>query len=159
MKNILAAAAIATGLVGVLATSPSQAQQRVEAGLLSCNVAGGAGFIFGSTKRLACQFEAADGRVEQYAGTIRKFGIDIGATAESVIVWGVLAPTVDIPPDTLRGTYSGISAEATVGVGVGANALIGGNEESIVLQPVSVQAQAGLNVAAGITSIELVPVQ
>lgn len=142
---------------GALASAPATAQERVEAGVLRCDVAGGTGFIFGSTKELACTYESVSGGVEDYTGTIRKYGVDIGSTADSVIVWGVLAPTKDIPPDTLRGTYRGVSAEATVGVGVGANALIGGNEESIVLQPVSVQAQSGLNIAAGITSIELLP--
>ncbi len=155
-RSIFAAAAIAAGAVAAAPTvSHAQTQPRVEAGVLRCDVAGGTGFIFGSTKQLACTFKTGN-RVERYNGTIRKWGVDIGATADSVIVWGVLAPTKDIPPDTLRGSYTGVSAEATVGVGVGANALIGGNNESIVLQPVSVQAQSGLNIAAGITSIELV---
>ncbi|ESR26890.1 DUF992 domain-containing protein [Lutibaculum baratangense] len=153
-RSILAAIALASG---VLAAAPSQAQERVEAGVLRCDVAGGTGFIFGSTKQLNCIYESNTGLTQAYTGNIRKFGVDIGATADSVIVWGVLAPTTDVPPDTLRGTYDGISAEATAGVGIGANALIGGNSESIVLQPLSIQAQSGLNIAAGLTSIELVP--
>jgi hypothetical protein len=118
-------------------------------------VAGGTGFIVGSTKNLTCRFERAGGGVENYTGTIRKFGLDIGTTKETVIVWGVLGPATGVPPGALAGGYGGVSAEATVGVGVGANALIGGFEKAVVLQPLSVQAQEGLNIAAGISSLEL----
>ena len=151
-RKILAAAAITAV---ALATLPAKAQERVEVGTLNCQVAGGTGFVFGSSKALDCELRTVSGLTEQYVGEIKKFGIDIGSTSESVIVWGVLAPTRDIPPDMLRGVYRGVSAEATVGVGVGANALVGGNSESIVLQPVSVSAQSGLNIAAGVSSIEL----
>jgi hypothetical protein len=67
----------------------------------------------------------------------------------------VLAHTSSLPPRSLVGSYGGLSAEATVGVGVGANALIGGSDKSIVLQPLSVQAQQGLNIAAGVASLQL----
>ena len=67
----------------------------------------------------------------------------------------MLAPTANLPPRSLNGTYAGVSAEATVGVGVGANALVGGSVRSIVLQPLSVQAQEGLNIAAGVSSLQL----
>ena len=42
-----------------------------------------------------------------------------------------------------------------LGVGLGANVLIGGLDKSIALQPVSVEGSTGLNVAAGIGSISL----
>jgi hypothetical protein len=67
----------------------------------------------------------------------------------------VLAPSLDIPSGALAGNYGGVSAEATVGLGVGANALLGGSENSIALQPVSVQAQQGLNVAVGVSALSL----
>ena len=67
----------------------------------------------------------------------------------------MLAPSVTIPANALAGTYGGVSAEATVGLGVGANALIGGSENSIALQPVSVQAQQGVNVAVGVAALTL----
>ena len=142
---------------GLLSTAPVTAETRVEIGLLSCDIGGGVGLIIGSSKELACTFEPGGGRpAEHYVGAVRKLGIDIGITAKSVVKWGVFAPTVDAySPGALAGNYVGGSAEATVGVGLGANALIGGSGKTFVLQPLSVQGQAGLNVAAGLTSFEL----
>jgi hypothetical protein len=137
-----------------LAGSEAQAQARVEVGVLTCTVRGGTGFIIGSTKELRCHFNKP-GRDEYYRGTINKFGLDIGVTQQSAIAWAVFAPTANLPPRSLNGTYGGVSAEATVGVGVGANALVGGSNKSIILQPLSVSAQQGLNLAAGIASLQL----
>ena len=158
MASITSAAA-ALACAAVLACGlapPAAAQQtgRVEAGVLTCTVAGGAGFVFGSSKQLTCTLQAGQRR-EAYSGVINKFGIDIGITTTSVITWAVLAPTVDLRPGALAGTYGGISTEATVGVGLGANVLIGGSSRTIALQPLSVQAQQGLNLAIGIAGIEL----
>jgi hypothetical protein len=148
--SMIAAIACMTGL----AAAEAQAQARVEIGVLTCTVRGGTGFIVGSTKDLSCRFNRP-GRDEFYHGTISKFGIDIGTTKQSSIAWAVLAPTAQLPPGSLSGSYGGVSAEATVGLGVGANALIGGSSRNIILQPLSVQAQQGLNIAAGIAALQL----
>lgn len=141
----------------LLQAGPALAQaSRVEVGVLNCSVAGGTGFIVGSTKTLACTF-VRPGADERYSGTINKFGIDIGTTTKSVLSWAVLAPTAALKNGALAGSYGGISGEATIGVGVGANALIGGSNRTIVLQPLSVQAQEGLNVAAGVAELQLSP--
>lgn len=134
--------------------APAQAAH-VEAGVLNCTVHGGAGFIFGSSKDLDCTFEGLNGGKERYRGSITKFGLDIGFTGETVIIWTVFAPSADVPSGALAGNYGGVSAEATVGLGVGANALIGGSQDSIALQPLSVQGQQGLNVAVGISQLQL----
>jgi hypothetical protein len=136
------------------AGTQAKAQARVEVGVLTCTVRGGTGFIVGSTKELRCRFNRP-GRDEFYHGTISKFGLDVGATKQSAIAWAVLAPTAKLPPGSLNGNYGGVSAEATVGVGVGANALIGGSNKGIILQPLSVQAQQGLNIAAGVAALKL----
>ena len=98
---------------------------------------------------------AFSGGKDRYVGSIDKYGLDLGFTGSSYIVWTVLAPSTDIPSGALQGNYGGVSAEATVGLGVGANALLGGSENSIALQPVSVQAQQGLNVAVGVSALSL----
>ena len=147
-------AALAFGLAAATA-APVAAQERIEVGVLTCFVAGGTGFVFGSSKALDCSFRHVAGRLEAYTGEINKFGIDIGTTTRSTIVWAVLAPTRDIPPGALAGKYGGLSAEATAGVGLGASAMVGGFDNSIALQPFSVQAQEGLNFAAGIGGVEL----
>lgn len=151
-----AAAAVALTLVAASAV-PAAAQERAKVGVLECNVAGGTGFVFGSTKDLTCVYKSATNDVTQaYAGTINKYGIDIGKTDQSQIVWGVLAAGEKFDPNMLEGKYVGATAEATAGVGVGANALIGGFERSVTLNPLSVQTQTGINIAAGVADLTLV---
>jgi hypothetical protein len=135
-----------------------QAVERVELGVLECTVDGGTGFIFGSTKDLRCTFNPADDMraAEPYFGVISRFGIDIGSTSQGTIAWAVLAPTTDMwAPGALAGNYVGIGGEATAGVGLGANALLGGSNETFALQPLSVSTQVGLNFALGVSELEL----
>lgn len=147
----------ALGLASAFA-APASAQGGVNVGTLTCNVAGAWGFIFGSTRNLACTYSGAGG-VQYYRGQISKFGVDIGYTQGGVLVWTVFAPTAVLVPGSLAGTYAGGTASATVGVGLGANALIGGSGNTIALQPLSITAQRGLNVAAGIAAMTLYPVR
>jgi hypothetical protein len=91
-----------------------------------------------------------------YVGSISKFGLDIGATAGGRMEWAVYAPT-SRKVGALAGRYGGVSGEATVGVGAGVNVLVGGSNRTVSLQPVSIEGQAGLNVAGGVTELELRP--
>jgi Protein of unknown function (DUF992) len=127
----------------------------VKVGSLTCNVASGFGFIFGSSKELKCTFSGNAGSGEHYTGTFSKYGVDIGYADSAVLVWGVVAPTSDVRAGALEGDYAGATAGATFGVGLGANVLIGGLDKSIALQPLSVQGNTGLNVAAGVGVISL----
>ena len=149
-RALLAALAVAGGL----ASSGANAQV-VQAGNLTCDVEGGVGLVLGSRKEVVCTFQNAAGDTEVYDGAIRKLGVDIGMTGQSVIVWSVLAPSGRTTRGALAGSYVGGTAEATVGGGIGANALIGGFGRSITLQPVSLTAQQGLNVAAGAAELTL----
>jgi hypothetical protein len=143
---------------GVLAHgTAAQAQSGVRVGTLSCNVASGWGFVFGSSKALRCALTPGPGRPEHYYGTISKFGVDIGYTQGGVLVWAVFAPTANLTPGALAGDFAGVTASATVGVGAGANVLIGGSNRTISLQPLSIEGNTGLNVAAGIGAITLRP--
>jgi hypothetical protein len=152
-------AALAAGL-GMLSTvafaAPARAQGGIQVGTITCNVAGGWGFIFGSSRDLACTFSGPR-RVEYYRGTISKFGVDIGYTRGGVLIWTVFSPTAILRPGDLAGTYGGGTASATIGLGIGANGLIGGNNNHIVLQPLSIETNRGLNVAAGIAAMTLYP--
>ncbi|MDE2463122.1 MAG: DUF992 domain-containing protein [Alphaproteobacteria bacterium] len=150
-RNVLAAMALA-GTAFLFAVPANAA---VKAGMLTCHVSSGWGFIFGSSKDLRCLFQPPEGAVEHYRGTINKFGVDIGYTQAGVIAWGVFAPSSSVHPGALSGHYVGASAQATAGVGLGANALVGGFRHSIMLQPLSIEGSTGLNVAAGIGSITL----
>ena|ERR1700761_7300599 len=143
------------GAAAFLMTLPANAQQsRVQVGQLSCSVSSGVGMLVGSQRNVNCNFQPDNGPPEAYTGTLTKVGLDVGFTTGSAIIWTVFAGT-NRYVGMLAGTYAGAQAEATAGVGVGANALIGGSNRSVALQPLSVQGQTGLNVAAGIGSLEL----
>lgn len=149
----------AIGLALAIGMGSATAQQRIQAGTLNCDISAGIGLIIGSQKSVACLFTpAGDGPREAYQGTITKFGLDVGATTGGQMIWAVHAPT-DRRFAALAGTYAGAGAEATVGAGLGANVLVGGSDRTVALQPLSVQGQAGLNLAAGVTSLELRPVR
>ena len=151
-RVLLRAAALGAMSIAV----PAQAAPHgVNVGTLTCNVASGWGFVFGSSKDLHCTFRQNDRRTEHYTGSISKFGVDVGYTEGGVLVWGVVAPSSDVRPGSLDGDYVGASASATIGVGVGANVLVGGFDKSFALQPLSVSGNEGLNVAAGVGAISL----
>ena len=147
-KSALTLAALA------LLVLAAPAQARVRAGMLTCNVAPGVGVIVGSQKSVACTFKSVRGWSEHYDGRMTRIGLDIGYTSGGVVAWAVYAPAVRAH-GALAGSYGGASGEATVGAGVGANVLIGGFKHSITLQPVSVGAQKGLDVAVGVSGLEL----
>jgi hypothetical protein len=153
-KSMLLAASVVA--LSVAAVAPAGAAPHgVNVGTLTCNVASGWGFVFGSSKDLHCSFRQNDRHAEHYAGTISKFGVDIGYTEGGVLVWEVVAPSSDIRAGSLDGDYVGATAGATIGVGLGANALVGGFDQSFALQQLSVSGNRGLNVAAGVGSISL----
>lgn len=152
---------VLAGAIALLATSgfaatPAAAAPKVALGTLVCKGHGGVGLILGSKERLNCVFTTAvSARRHPYYATITKIGVDIGFTGESTLVWTVLGSTVDSPDTALDGSYGGVTAGAAVGIGAGANALIGGSSQSLVLQPISVEGQTGLNLSAGVAGLTL----
>jgi len=141
-------------ICAVMAATPSSAASGVKIGSLNCTVAGGIGLILGSSKGMNCIFHPISGEAEDYTGSVSKLGIDIGITGTTYIAWAVFAPG-RLDRGALEGSYSGASAEASLGLGLGANVLIGGSRKSVALQPLSVQGQTGLNIAAGIARMDL----
>jgi hypothetical protein len=153
--GVLAAVAVVAAVASPVSTMAQG--ERVKAGTLTCDISGGIGLIITSHKDVACIFTPSQpGPREVYVGGIDKFGLDLGATAGGEMVWAVYAPTTR-RFGALAGQYSGASAEATVGAGLGANVLVGGSDRTVALQPLSVQGQAGLNVAAGVAELTLRP--
>lgn len=135
---------------------PAAADDAVQVGRLNCLVEGGFGLIIGSSKDMSCTFHREDGTTETYTGNIKKLGLDIGVTERTRIVWLVFnAGDAPYASGALSGTYVGASGEATVGVGVGANWLIGGGRDSFMLQPWSVQGQTGLNLSVAFTGLTI----
>ena len=145
-------------LLGLAVMSgPTQAQRPVweQAGTLNCDVSAGIGLVIGSRREVNCLFTPSyPAPPEQYVGTITKVGLDLGVTGGGQLVWAVQMSTTR-RRGVLAGSYAGASAEASAIVGLGANALVGGNDRSVALQPLSVQGQVGINIAAGIAEISL----
>ena len=136
--------------------APASAQTRgVRAGGLTCTSGATVGLILGSRQELRCVFRSTKGRRYIYSGTINRVGLDIGFTAAGRMFWAVFAPSKNIGHGSLRGNYVGASGEATFGFGVGANVLVGGSNNTISLQPLSVSGQAGANLALGVARLTL----
>jgi hypothetical protein len=154
-RQYLVASAVTLAMGAFALGTPAKADTTVKTGVLTCNVDSGWGFVFGSSRDLKCNYSGTSGHNEHYTGHIAKYGVDIGYIQGGVIVWGVLAPTTDLAAGALTGDYGGATGGATVGVGVGANVLVGGFNKSITLQPLSVEGNKGLNVAAGIAAVTL----
>jgi len=150
MKKFFTAALLSMGLLTAISSANAA---EVKTGVLSCKVHSGWGVIIGSSKKVDCVFTASNGKKTQYKGSITKIGVDIGYTDNKTIAWVVLSGNGS--GADLSGTYIGANAEATAIVGLGANALVGGLNNNIALQPLSVQGQTGLNVAAGVASLTL----
>jgi hypothetical protein len=149
-------AAASAAILIALAAQPSQARSGVKVGVLKCNVAGNASFVFGSSRALSCVYTpTGKGRVEYYNGRINRYGIDIGYLKQGTMLWAVFAPSKTVRSGALAGDYGGVTADIAAGYGVGANALLGGSHKSIALQPLSIEGIKGLNIAAGIASINL----
>ena len=153
-KKLAMTMGVAVLALGTAFAAPAQAAG-VKVGVLTCNVESGWGYILGSSKDIRCNYVPNSGFGEHSYGNIAKVGVDIGYTKGGVLIWSVIAPSSDLKPGALEGGYGGVSAQATVGVGVGANALIGGFDKSISLQPLSIEGNKGLNVAAGIGALNL----
>ena len=131
----------------------------VRAGILQCQGGQNVGFVVGSVTSLECVFQSEGRRPEPYIATVRRIGLDLGITEQTRFTWAVNAPSGRLGRGDLAGNYGGVGANASVGIGGGGNFLVGGPANAYALQPVSLQGQTGLNVAAGVAGLELQPFQ
>jgi hypothetical protein len=155
VRNAFAGAAFGAAALATVFSTPVDAQQdRVQAGSLECSLSSSIGLIVGSQRNIACNFKPNGGPPEAYVGTLTRVGLDVGITGGGAIIWAVFSGT-NRYAGMLSGTYVGASAEATIAAGLGANVLVGGSNRSVALQPLSVQGQVGLNIAAGVSSLEI----
>lgn len=128
-----------------------------QVGGLNCKLAPTVGFIVASEQKMSCQFTPSQVGlpIQSYSGTMRTIGVDLGAISGGILTWGVFAATAGPAFGGLDGNYVGVSGEATLGLGAGANVMLGGSNRSVALQPISVQAMTGLNVQAGVSTLSL----
>lgn len=147
-------AATFAALAALVVTPPAFAQTKVKAGTLTCTGGAGVGLILGSKKSYDCKYVSLSNRSERYTASITRIGLDVGVTGESTMIWTVLAPS-EVVKGGLRGNYVGATADAAIGIGGGAKVLLGGSQNTIALQPVSIQGQTGINLAVGVAELSL----
>ena len=129
----------------------------VRAGILQCQGGQNVGFVVGSVTNLECVFRSEGRRPEPYIAKVQLIGLDLGVTEQTQLSWAVNAPNSRLGRGELAGSYGGVGANASIGVGGGGNFLVGGPANAYALQPISLQGQTGLNVTAGIAGLELQP--
>jgi hypothetical protein len=152
----LRAAGCMIAVAGALALAPAaNAQSGPPTGRLSCNVGPGLGLIITSQRPMECRFTPRRGPVQRYLGVVRNFGLDVGKFGRSTMSWRVYGPYARAPKGALNGRYAGVTAGASAGVGGSGNVLVGGRDNKVTLQPVSLQGARGINVAIGVTGFEL----
>jgi hypothetical protein len=140
----------------VAAITPTVAQTTwTQAGTLTCRLNPSIGFVLFGHQSMECKFTPVSGLVQGYDGAINTIGIDLGATSGGGFAWAVFGPASGIPLGALAGDYVGASADASLGLGAGANVLVGGSGRSITLQPLSLEGSVGLNVVGGLSQLKL----
>jgi len=155
LRTGFASVCIVGAALALAATGPAAAQPaRIQVGSLNCSLSSSVGLVIGSQRNVACILHTDNIPDETYQGTLSRVGLDIGATSGGKIIWAVFAGTNRFS-GMLNGTYVGASGEASIGAGLGANVLVGGSNNSVALQPLSIQGQTGLNIAAGVSKLYL----
>jgi hypothetical protein len=153
-QNLLKGAMLGAAMMAFMPAAQA-GEPGVHVGTLQCQIEGGWGHVIASSRDMDCVFRPVDGGPEHYNGELRRYGVDLGYTSDSHLIWGVVAPASDMQTGALEGEYAGASAQATAGLGLGANVLVGGLDRSIALQPLSVEGNTGVAIAAGVGVIVL----
>lgn len=138
-----------------LAPMAASAAGGVEVGLLTCYQHDQSNFVLFSNAKFDCTYKSVTGAEETFTGRIKNFGIDLSTSSEETLAWFVFAPTVEIDAGSLEGRYIGASADASVGVGIGAKILVGGLDKSFALQPASLSGARGVGAAVGVQTLRL----
>ena len=143
--------------LGLLTASAVAQTGWTQVGMLSCRLNPSIGFIIAGHQTMECRFTQDRFPPQAYEGALNTVGLDIGISAGGVLGWAVLAPTAGAPAGALAGEYVGASGDIGVGLGVGANVLVGGSGRTFALQPVSLEGSVALNVTLGISALKLRP--
>lgn len=158
MRRLLSTATVLASLL--MTSGNALADKSVNLGMLVCDMSKGIGLVIIEKQKMTCEFRPIQGAKEIYSGKITDVGIELGEIKQGHLVWGVFAAALlDMQPGALDGRYVGVEADVAAGLGVGADALIGGTGKGFILQPVAVEGEVGINIAAGIrtASLEFVP--
>jgi Protein of unknown function (DUF992) len=157
LRNAFAAACLVAAALAPTVAADAQ-PARIQVGSLNCSMSSSVGLIVTSARNVNCIFHTDNVPDEAYVGRMTTIGLDLGVTSGGVIVWAVFANT-NRYAGMLAGNYAGATAEASIALGLGANVLVGGSNQSVALQPLSIQGQVGFNIAAGVGELTLRPAQ
>lgn len=145
------------GVVCAVILMSSQVYAGEKIGTLKIKVIPGSGhnLIIRSSADVDAVFTDASGKTEHYIGEMGiGLGIDLSIKKSEELSYVVLSPLADykIGSYALQGKYFGDYASATVSKGVSAKELIGvgGLEEGVILQPVSMGTNTGVGAAGGL---------
>ncbi|MBV1699875.1 MAG: DUF992 domain-containing protein [Hyphomicrobiales bacterium] len=143
--------------VCVFAVGPAFAQTPtwIQAGQLTCKLNPSVGFVIFGHQSMECNFQPVSGPAQPYQGAINTIGIDLGVTGPGGLAWAVFGSAGGLPAGALAGEYIGVSGDAGLGLGAGANVLIGGSNRSVALQPLSLEGAVAINVVAGLSQLKL----
>jgi hypothetical protein len=132
------------------------AWSNAQVGMLKCDTSIGIGEILVRKQTMTCVFTHNNGTKENYTGKVHQFGLEIGEVAEGHLAWAVFAASPATGTGLLAGKYGGVDASVAAGIGLGADVLVGGTGEAFSLQPLAVDGEPGVAIAAGVEQIELV---
>ena len=147
-------------MLAALFSPPSAAQSPnwTQIGMLNCRLNPSIGFIIAGHQTMECRFtQNAPFPPQAYEGALNTVGLDIGISAGGALAWAVFAPTAGAPAGALAGEYVGASGDIGIGVGVGANVLLGGSARTFALQPLSVEGSVAVNAVLGVSGLKLRP--
>ena len=133
-------------------------QPWTQVGSLMCKVNPSVGFIIFGHQPMECTYTPtmAPAPPQYYDGAINTVGLDIGINAGSVLGWGVFAPTIGVIRRACRRICRG-HWRCRLGIGGGANVLVGGSARTFALQPLSLQGSIAVNAVLGVSSLKLRP--
>jgi hypothetical protein len=157
MKSYVRLVFVALGMIWAVPGLAQAPGNWAQVGMLTCRLNPSIGFIIAGHQSMECRYVPSNnmGPPQAYEGALNTVGIDLGISAGGVLGWAVLAPTVGIPAGALAGEYVGASGDIGIGLGAGANVLIGGSARTVALQPVSLEGSVAVNVALGVSALKL----
>jgi hypothetical protein len=147
--------AISAALLAVVVPVEGLAGDRI--GALQCRLSGSSFGVLVENQTVDCLYEDEREGVApgHYVGKLTKVGADIGVNGPGEMAWGVIAATIHIGPGALQGAYAGPETTVKVGRGGGGAILVGGNNNTISLQPFEVETGRGFGLTAGVESLTL----
>jgi len=158
---------IVMGLIAfLLLVTPAVAEEgkdhEAQLGTLRCvtDKESGYSLLVTSMVGIRCRFHVTGGGIdgtEHYKGeTGVGFGIDLSFDRKTQLAYDVISKHYKPGSYELAGKYYGGGGSATVGVGGGAQVLVGGNNKRFSLKP-AFSGSSGAGVSAGLTYLYLEP--